>query len=296
MIRACQEAGARVVVTLHTVKWCGSFDDRPGLYEQILGQADAVVVHTREALASLNLRQGVHSDAPQCIPHGTPSGSKGDRVRGAQVLNIPSASHWRNGLVFGFIGPGKNIICTARAFAEAIASKLVPDNARLIICGEVSRGGEMYLQRLAHLLMLLGYEDRIVMREKFTNVGDVPHVFALADWGVLNTVAQTLSASGQAHQYAAFGVPLAVANRPIYYDAVRAGALPFEVDSDPAKPTPSAINAVAALAGESGQLHNECSAGLLRMAKATSWQFVAGKTQELYQRVLKRAPRHGASS
>jgi hypothetical protein len=182
-------------------------------------------------------------------------------------------------LVFGFQGGGKNTIHTIRAFIEGVTHRY-HDNGVLIVCGENCND---YYKELETTVAESGYGRRILLRPQFTAVKEVRHVLAVADFGVLNTTSMSLSASGACHVYARYGIPVAAAVRPIYMEAIRAGATPFWLhERDLYQPTLSSVNVIGAMVRDAGLRHD---VGLLMRAFAeeTSWDKIAKQHIEFYE-------------
>lgn len=277
--------GAHVAVTLHTLFHYGSWQ-HSGLYDGLKHLADAVIAHTVEGAASIAVARGTHAELV-CIPHGTEPGAKGDREEGLTYLGVPQALHDKAvfGVIFGFQGPSKNTICTVRGFADSL-SRRYQDTGALIIAGEEGNDGT-YFQEIEGSIGESGYGRHVIIRRGFTPMNRVPDVMAAADFGVLNTTSWTLSASGAAHVYMRYGVPLAVANRPIYNEAIRAGAIPFTLDRDAYVPTLSLVNAIGALVRDKGLRHS-VGQSMAKYAAMSSWENVAGLHVELYSRLRSR--------
>jgi glycosyltransferase involved in cell wall biosynthesis len=270
----------RIIVTMHTLFHYGSWK-HCGLYDGLRHLADGLIAHTTEGFASLAVGRGDRAKLAY-VPHGTELGERGDRSKGLKLLGVPDA-YWQKGifgLVFGFQGPSKNTICTVRAFADSL-SRRYHDNGVLVIAGDFADSIKSYLMEVQGAVDETGYGRHVVLKPGFTDTADVPHVMAAADFGVLNTDGWTLSASGAAHVYMRYGVPLAVANRPIYNEAIRAGALPFMLGSDASVPTLNAVNAIGALVRDT-ELRQTVGAEMRQFAERTSWEVVAKKHIELY--------------
>lgn len=283
VLQACRKAGLLTVVTLHTVFPYGGADSRSGLFDKILSNADVVIVHTPEGAASLSC---AHGDAfVYTIPHGTPTPSKGDPVKGAELLGLPRQviEDCRVGLVFGFVGPNKNILHTIKSFATAKAARLIPHDRMLIIRGQCT--DPSYGQAVDAAICASGYEDTIRFSPAYTSDKDVPHVMSLASWGVLNSTSLTYSASGQVHLYASYGVPFAVAARPIYRDAIEAGMPAFWLAEDPGQVTQASVSTIAGVARDF-PLQNKLRARLKQFHHRTSWEKLSAVTAEVYKRLL----------
>lgn len=274
----------KTVITLHTIFHYGSWQ-HSGLYDGLRHFADAVVVHTTEGAASIAVARGAKAELV-IIPHGTELGQLGNREDGLRYLNIPQTV-WNKaifGLIFGFQGPSKNTVCTVRAFADSL-SRRYQDTGVLIVAGEDGETG--YLNEIEGAIGESGYGRHVHIHRGFTPVARVPDVLAAADFGVLNTNSWTLSASGAAHVYMRYGVPLAVADRPIYNEAIRAGAIPFTLDSNAYLPTLSMVNAIGALVRDAG-LRSSVGKSLREHAERSSWENVARQHVELYSRLKER--------
>lgn len=266
------------VVTLHTVRHYGTWQ-YSGFLDGIRHCADAVVLHTPEAMASIALARSDHARL-HCIPHGSDvSLADGDAAIGLGLLQIPERFRGKVtvGLCFGFQGPNKNTVATVRAFAEGMARRLI-ENTVLAISGDAGDTG--YYTHISGAILESGYRRNFVVQPSWTRPEDVPHVMAAADFGVLNSNSPVLSSSGAAHVFARHGVPLAVANRPIYVGAIQGGAIPFEVNGS--EPTLSMVNAVAALARDDSV--RRCVGTQLRAWSAsTSWDVVAKQHLAVYE-------------
>jgi glycosyltransferase involved in cell wall biosynthesis len=280
-IRALRKAGVRVIITMHTVNDYGG-SHGSGLVDQIRRNADCIIVHTHGQYASVVVARG---DAPIVrVPHGTKIRRTGDRDLGFDVLGVPRNKALREAvwcLAFGFQGPGKNILGIVRSFNEAKARRLF-NNCGLIVCGEAK--DPSYFTEIAMEVALSGNDSVIYQKSEFINEENVPHVMAAASFGMLSTRSYNYSSSGQVHVYAGCGVPLAVASRPIYADAINAGAIPFYPD-DNHNSTLSQINAMASLA-LSPELREEVSMQMKGMAAATEWELVAEHHLGLYLSIL----------
>jgi glycosyltransferase involved in cell wall biosynthesis len=281
-LRAVREAGARVVITLHTVFPYGGYDHRTGFFDRLRHVTDAIIVHTPHAYTALEMARG---PVPvYLVPHGTPEEPPGDPARGYDYLELKRRDDSVLCLVFGFVGHGKNIEGTVFAFAEGLARRWIPPNVTLCIVGDAS--DERYPMYLEQAIDATGYGPCIKFMRKLVPVGTVPHIMAAADFAVLNTNAHTLSASGAVHAHIAHGVPLAVAARPIYHDALSAGALPFDLnDEHPNRPTLSAITALSVLA-RCPTARAIVSDGMKKLAAETRWSTLVERYKNLYGGVL----------
>lgn len=279
----------RRVVTLHTVRHYGGWEC-VGFYDDLLALADVVVVHTAEALASLSQTRRPTAQLIH-IPHGTavvaPVARDVElRARGLARLGVVNASIVERvlanevtlGLVQGFQGPSKNTVATIRAFAEGISRRLIPKSV-LVISGEAAEPS--WWNTLNGVAYSTGYEHRIIISTRFTKQHEMPAVMAAADYGVLNTNAWVLSSSGAAHMFAAHGVPITCANRPIYHEALQGGAIPFWLGESPEIPTLSTVNAIAALASHQS-VRQAIRHDMLEWAERTSWQKIAKRHMEAY--------------
>lgn len=282
-LRATRKA-CKVVVTLHTMRHYGGLES--SWYDALRGATDALVVHGLKAKATLTVARVDGPCVIRHIMHGTPAPrTVGDSELGAEYLSLTSAQrgrHWC--VVLGFLGADKNVLGTVRTFAEMRARRLA-DNLGLILVGE-AKDPHFGQSVLPSLIDATGCGPRIVYREGFVPVDKLADIFALASFGMLNTQSTTLSASGQVHNYAAHGVPLIVANRPIYEDAIFAGAPAFDVNiENPESPTLSAITTLAAMLLDPA-LRRHSKQGLLSLARATAWPRTAERHVALYTKLL----------
>ena len=282
-----RKAGRKTVVTLHTVHGYGDWQGT-GFADNLRKRADCIIVHTPACLAAVSLAQGT---APVVwVPHGTRVTVKpGVREEGLKYMNIPEAA-WSGcfGGAFGFINGGKNLLVTVQAFADGLARRLIPRSCGLIICGREALERD-YMMSLQSLINATGFTGNIFLRPRFVPRDMVPHIMAAFDFGVLNTTSAVLSASGQVHLHAAYGVPFAAARRPIYDDACAAGGLLFTLDAQSHPTDLGLINALAAL-GSSESVRRAVKAAVLAYGARTGWNHVAKQHAEIYRRVLQSAP------
>jgi glycosyltransferase involved in cell wall biosynthesis len=268
----------KVVVTLHTVFPYGGFEYKPGFFERLGRRADVLIVHTPEAHASLALAVRNSATKVCLVPHGTPTGSYGDPLQGRAYLRIDNDAPIV--LAQGFIGPGKNLIGTIFGFAEALHRGWLPSKTQLVLAGRIDHGP--FSERLSGALVATGYAPMIKIRNGFIPPDGMKHVMAAATCAVLNTTAWSLSASGAAHAHAAHGVPLAVARRPIYTEAIQAGAIPFEVNAkEHWRPDLSLVVAIAALCN-SPSVRGAVGARIGRWAQETAWDKLVPSYEEIY--------------
>lgn len=282
-VRACRQR-CPVIVTLHTMKWLGGWDQ--SLWVRDLGHScDAIVVHTIEALAAAS----AYASNVIHIPHGTAPLRQGDANKGMDAIRLPKnlRALFRENkpvtcLLYGFVGDGKNLVGTIRAIATAESRNVCPPNFILLVGEEKSQA---HLPHLQGLVETTGLGPRTYFWNAFIPPQSVADVFALADYGVLNTTSWTLSASGAAHVYASHGVPLAVADRPIYQEAIRGGAIAFDLNIDAHIPTESCVGCIAGMS-RSGSLRSEIRQAMQDWAIKTEWPNIAKKHLELYHFIL----------
>lgn len=283
-----------VVVTLHTVFEYGEWA-HTAFYDQLVRVASAVIVHTRAAWASVSIALGqpAAASAVEWIPHGVPTSVVGNAEAGRAYLQVPSTAT-SLGLVPGFQNPGKNTMCTLRAFAAARAQRVLHDNDYLAIVGSFSERGQasLYLAELRQAVSWAGLGKQIIVRNEHVSDKAMADLYAAADYGVLNTTSWNLSASGQVARFAAAGCPVAAAARPIYSDAVLGGALMFRVDDgSPAAPSQSAVAAIAALATRA-DVRSRLSDAQRAYAETRAWSLAAEAHERLYERLIENHRRH----
>ena len=287
-IAAAQKNGCKVVVTLHTIHSFGAHFDAM-FYTRLCTVADSVVVHTEEGytsvVAAASVDKTVNTNKIVYMPHGTPVVThKGSREAGLAYLGIPAHYIDRTiGGAIGFIGEGKHLDCTLQKYLNGIMQGLINYKEHaFIIAGEIPTTKSRYHLYLLDLITKSGL-DCFLFRRKFIAREKLADVFAVLDYGILNTRSETLSASGQAQEYIAHNVPLAVRVAPIYMDAIRAGALSYRIDSKTNGDT-EAVNTIAAFANSSG-LRNKVKNSFARRAAITSWAVVASAYKSYYTKL-----------
>jgi len=279
MLRTVSSSGVKVIVTLHTVWAYGSPTARQGFFERLGKIAHVIIVHTPSAYAAVIIACRTGGATVQMVPHGTPEEIAGNRDTGRNLLQVPTRfKHVM--LVQGLISPGKNIMGTIFAFASALRAGWIPGGVCLIVSGKVLDPG--YLMQIMQAIDATGYAPMIMLREGFTPPDKMCHIMAAASCAVLNTTSDTLSASGAVHAHAAHAVPVAVAAKPIYMEAIQAGALPFSVGPVPYEPTNEAICSVAALCS-SENIRRTIRQSMVQWAKYTRWsKLVESYYQEIF--------------
>lgn len=282
-LRFLKKQGKKVVITLHTVSAYGTW--RSGIIDSIKSNVDAVLVHNIESYAAASCSRG--SAKVILVNHGTRvNAAQGDRNIGLKYLGIPSIFHdARFGGSVGFMGPGKNIHETIKAWSDAVNRRLIdPSRSAFIACGEIHEDVQYYMKMLMDHKRDCGYSENIFIIKKFVPRKTMRHVMAVLDYAVLNTTSNSLSASGQVHALVAHGVPFAAADRPIYRDSIKAGAIPFELDKDNGY-TLSTVNAIASLASNV-QTREIVRQSLKTYEKSTGWPIQAERHLEIYKELF----------
>lgn len=272
--------GKKIVVTLHTVHTYGDWQNT-GFTDRMRQLADILIVHTPAAHAAVSTARG--GATVLRIPHGTRTNVVlGDRDVGLSYLGVPAA--WRHSTIggtFGFIGKGKAIHTTLQAFADGLSRRLLDSKARYIVCGSAS--DDTYRMFLREVVDRSGCSNSIYLRDDvFVPREKVRHVMAALDYAILNTDSWTLSASGQTHVHAAYGVPVGVARRPIYDEAIQAGAIPFTVDDNNHNVTLAHVNAIAALA-TSKTVRAQVQESMKAFGRRTGWDKIAAQHAKVYR-------------
>jgi len=270
-----------VVVTLHTAypygeaKWTAWID-------AVCSSVSAVVVHTVSARAAVSCARHHKKLVLRRISHGTRLAAGGDAARGRQLLGLPEGGISSVGIALGFVGIGKNLLCTVQGFAEAKARRLMPQDARFCVVG----GGDgQYANLVRGLMIECGGDMNFRYVGGFVPTSDVRHILAAVDYAVLNTSSWTLSASGAAHVMAGHGVPFACAVRPIYEEGIHAGAVPFQVDSSDSNSADiSLVNAIAALG--CADMRDDVRALVTRFGQETVWSNIVKQHESLYREVV----------
>lgn len=284
-LRAAHDNGAKTVVTLHTPPLYGSWET-VAFIDKLCVFSDAIIVHTAIGSACL----GACARPPIWIRHGTRVDVHGDRQKGLDLLNIPiGIRSWSFGGSIGFIGENKNIAATLRAFATGMSRGLIPKTGHaFIVAGDVPDAG--YAFQDAKSPYLLHLEDvvnkichpGVLMRSAFIPRESLGDVMAVLDYGVLNTRADTYSASGQVHEYIAHGVPLIVAQRHIYADAIEAGSPSFIPIKEPGAFSDEMVSAIAGLA-TNRRLRQSISWGFEAYRTFTSWKNIGKAHLRVYK-------------
>jgi len=283
-LKTFKSLGKKIVITLHTVDTYGDWQNSR-FTDLIKSHADVIIVHTPAAQAALATARG--KAVIVRIPHGTcVNVQRGVREEGLKYLSVPEA--WMGctiGGTFGFIGPGKAIHTTLQAFADALARRLIDTSSKYVVCGNAG-DAHTYRAFLRNVIEKSGCGDSIFLRDDlFVPRDKVKHVMAAFDYAILNTESWNLSASGQTHVHAAHGVPLAVARRPIYDEALQGGALPFRVARNSHDVTLSHINAIAALTG-SEATRTQIRSSIQAFGKRTGWDRVAKQHAKVYHALV----------
>jgi len=287
LLKFLKKKGIKTVVTLHTVFPYGTWQS--GVIDSIKSNADAIITHTPEAYAAISLARG--SARVVRIPHGTRANVQpGDRDTGLEFMNIPkNFRSARFGGSIGFLSPGKNVHETIKAWSAGVNRGLIDVTKwGFIIVGDIAEDIFWYLKSLEDHKRDCGYGENIFLVPKFIPRNMMRHVMAALDFAVLNTTSETLSASGQVHALAAHGVPFCAAERPIYRDAINAGAVPYELgtkESDTAY-TLMTVNAIAALCSND-TMRADMKDSLLRYAKESGWPIQAARHIEVYKELVK---------
>ena len=284
-LKTFKQRGKKVVVTLHTVRTYGDWQNTR-FTDLVRQHADVVIVHTPAAHAAVATARG--DAAVVRISHGTRVRvAEGTREEGLKYLGVPQA-WWRNtiGGTFGFVGQGKAIHTTLQAFSEGLSRRLIdPTNTCYIVCGSTG-DDHTYRVFLRDVVNRAGCGGNIFIRDDlFVPRDKVKHVMAAFDYAVLNTESWNLSASGQTHVHAAYGVPIAVARRPIYDEALQAGALPFAVELNSRSVSLSHVNAIAALAS-SKTVRHQIKESIRAFGRRTGWDKVAAQHAKVYRALM----------
>lgn len=245
-----------VYITLHTVqRGHGAF------YRKLAGRA-MLVVHTVDAalyLAACGIPNFV------VIPHGTPKVLPLRRAEARAKLEerycVPRDGQLA--LTLGFMGPNKNIVNSMFGFAEARS-----EDKRYLVAGRCHPSYDKPVQWTAQQV----FDDALHIHPAFVDDADVPLFMGAADFCILNSNAATMSASGQVHLCAAYEKPLLAARKPIYSDALRAGALMFGV-GDAHTPSREFVDHLDALYS-SPALRAAVGRNLAEYGRATLWERV----------------------
>lgn len=283
LLKFLKKEGIKTVVTLHTVFPYGTW--QAGVIDSIRSNADMLITHTPEAFAAISLARG--KGLVSRIPHGTRVNAlPGDRETGLNFMGIPKNLHGASfGGAVGFLSPGKNVTETIKAWSEGVNRGLIDaSRSGFIICGDIDEQVYWYKEDLENHKRDCGYAENLFIVSKFIPRDMMRHVMAALDYAVLNTTSKTLSASGQVHALTAHGVPFCAAERPIYRDAINAGAIPFGLGKEN-RYTIMTVNAIAALASSAG-MRMYMKETLHSYKKETGWPLQAERHVSLYKELL----------
>lgn len=284
LISFLKKKGIKIVVTLHTVRPSNCFL-MGGFYYKLSNIADAIIFHSIQAFSSsffVNKKAKFYN-----IHHGTSC----DRVCSSidDGFNFLELNDYYKDFVwcviFGFKSENKNIESSIRAFCECKNRGYI-GKCGLLICGS-SNGSDYGLNYIPILINQSGYSDFIIDKEIFVDVDNVNKVMSIADFGILNANNnEILSSSGQVHLYASYNVPLIVADAPIYYDAVRYGAIPFQLNkSDIRNCTSSQVNIMASMYNNK-LLRDHVKKNMIKLKNDTSWDKIANNHIDVYKDIL----------
>lgn len=280
VIDAAQARGIKVVLTLHTVTPYSRLG-RAGFYDALAARGVVLIVHTVQARAAV----ACSGARVYRVPHGTSLVQPGDPSLGRDLLEVGAAD--RVVLVWGFVSKPKNIEGTIRSWAAAYPDLPRPAGGGqwvLVVRGLPPRHSRHHLE-LEEVAAFLGRPVKLQLT--YSSTDDLRHVMAAAEFGVLSNDNWNLSASGQVHAAAAAQLPLAVADRPIYAEAIAAGAVPFQVPEAPDcyRANESLVNAMVGLA-RCERLRRGVAADLYELAIDTAWANVAQAHVDIYGEVL----------
>ncbi len=125
-------------------------------------------------------------------------------------------------LSFGFIRRGKGIETAIEAM-DNVRSEV--DDALLLIAGRpLDSDGARYLKELKNLRRRLGLEEWVQFRSKYIEDELVPHYFAAASVIVL-PYGESVGASGPAHNYAGYGIPIVASDAGLHMRDTLGGSL-----------------------------------------------------------------------
>lgn len=277
-----------VVVTLHTVFPPG--DKWSGFYGDVLRAADAVVVHNLESEMCLRATargEGIGGLIAR-FPHGTPTLPPGDAKRGRELLHLPDRhKESKIGLVLGFVGQGKNVLGTVYAYAAARDAGMIDESCVLVVAGSPQQH-EYGMMVVPSQIEMTGYGRDVIYRPVYIPDDRVQDLLAMCSFGILNTTSNNLSASGQVHLFASNGIPLLVADKPIYSDAARAGCPAFHVDDRMVETPTRGFVAMLAVMYRSANVRRLVGERMLALGQATRWTSLAKKYVALYKSLIEK--------
>jgi glycosyltransferase involved in cell wall biosynthesis len=263
-----------IVLTAHDVM---PREVRPGTrggMPALLRRADAVVVHSQAGARRVVEEARVPQERVHVIPHGAfahlaaqPEGPAPEALAGLAGRRVV--------LFFGLVRPYKGVDLLVEAFAGA------PDDAVLVVAGMP----RMPLAPLRQRAQELGIAGRVRFVPRFVADAEAAAYFRRADVVVLPY--REIEQSGVLYTALAFGAPLLVSAVGGFPEVAARGAARLFAPGD-AEALRTAL--VALLDDAPGR--RELSAAALALARGEhSWDSVAARTHELYERLCAEARR-----
>lgn len=272
LVRALKGRGWRIVYTLHDPLPRSSWHAPLRFHRELLGLADAVIVHTTHQQEDLTGLVPEIAERVQVIAHGgtrVAAPNAEHRARCRERLRVHPDRPLL--LAFGLIKPYKGLEDLLAAMPNVVA--MFPDTL-LVIAGEPL----MPLAGLMRQIDELGLGDHVSLRPGFVPTSDVATYLDAADLLVAPYV--SIGASGVVVMAQAHGLPAVV---------TRVGGLPEFVEPDecgfvvPPRSPAGLAGAICRALGDREALAKMGDRARRRLARDNNWSDVAERTLALYE-------------
>ena len=272
LVGALRKRGWRIVYTVHD-PLAGSADSARRRYQrEILGLADAVIVHTARQYEEVTTSVPEVASRVHVIPHGgarVAVADAADRARCRERLRV--GANRPLVVAFGQLKPYKGLEYLVAAMPNVAATH--PD-VLLVIAGEPL----MPLGGLEHQIDALGLLDHVSLRPGFVPSPEVSTYLHAADLLVAPYV--SIGASGVVVMAQAHGLPVVV---------TRVGGLPEFVERDECgfvvepRSAPALADAICRALADHEALRRMGDRARRRLERDNDWSDVAERTLALYE-------------
>lgn len=270
LLKELSARGYRVFVTLHTVY--DSKSDRD-FYKEI-SACSHIIVHNSKCKEIIDNS----SEKITVIPHGTEMISNLDSYKNFDESAIRSENDFIF-LFLGFIHAQKNLHVASIAF-----SKLLRKNrtVKFFVVGKPGKDkwyNKLYLFLCKALTM---FSDRVVWKTGFVDNDEIHQYLKAADVVLMPYLQNYSSSSGIFHLTIGAGKPFICSDSPKFSEIKEyVGDLPVFIPANNIKKWTDTME----LLSKESSLPSQISESVKEYAKATSWDNVAVKHIELYDKV-----------
>ncbi len=273
------DPNAKKVITIHCVR-PAQFSERGAVDEnfatRIAQLADQVIVHL-ESQKSILTRLGIPSEKIHVIPHGTELSDE-DKKASRKRLGLPVDAKIL--LMFGFVKKHKCLHIVLEALVE-ILEKL--KDVYLFVAGGLaptaSQEDREYAEFVNKRIEELGLQKNVIYPNTFFPNEDVPYLFGASDIVLFPYYEEDRSASGSFHLAIGAKKPVIASRIPKFEELKEICdellVLPYNS---------SGIARIALRIFEDPQFKRYVLDRTEQFRKRTSWQAVARKHLELYER------------